>query len=161
MTLSQQRADCADLLKDEKWSSCSWVLDPEAYIKACANDLCFRQPEDEDTTALCATLTEYSRQCSHAGGNPPTWRTAKFCSKYHHSSGKNDLIVFTFSEISNYDLFSHADVQCHYNMVHSESSSPCMDTCSHKDTNALCEEHNIDGCFCPPGQYHYLYGKYT
>nr|XP_021326446.1 mucin-2 [Danio rerio] len=116
------RADCADLLEDEKWSSCSWVLDPEAYIKACTNDLCNRQPEDEDTTALCATLTEYSRQCSHAGGNPPAWRTAKFC-----------------------------NVQCPYNMVHSESGSPCMDTCSHKDTNALCEEHNIDGCFCPPG----------
>ncbi|XP_056307734.1 mucin-2-like [Danio aesculapii] len=116
------RADCADLLEDEKWSSCIWVLDPEAYIKACTNDLCNRQPEDEDTTALCATLTEYSRQCSHAGGNPPTWRTAKFCT-----------------------------VQCPYNMVHSESGSPCMDTCSHKDTNALCEEHNIDGCFCPPG----------
>ncbi|XDV53261.1 hypothetical protein PO909_021816, partial [Leuciscus waleckii] len=118
------RADCADLLEDEKWSSCRWVLKPEPYIKACTNDICSRQPEDEDkdTTALCATLSEYSRQCSHAGGSPPTWRTAKFCA-----------------------------VTCPYNMVHSESGSPCMDTCSHKDTNTLCEEHNIDGCFCPPG----------
>ncbi|KAG1928916.1 mucin-2 [Pimephales promelas] len=121
------RADCADLLEDEKWSSCSWVLNPEPYIKACTNDICSRQPEDEenedrDTTALCATLSEYSRQCSHAGGSPPNWRTAKFCA-----------------------------VTCPYNMVHSESGSPCMATCSHKDTNTLCEEHNIDGCFCPPG----------
>ncbi|ROL54623.1 Mucin-2 [Anabarilius grahami] len=116
------RADCADLLEDEKWSSCSWVLNTEPYIKACTNDICSREPEDEDTTALCATLSEYSRQCSHAGGTPPTWRTAKFCA-----------------------------VTCPYNMVHSESGSPCMDTCSHRDTNTLCEEHNIDGCFCPPG----------
>ncbi|RXN23825.1 mucin-2-like protein [Labeo rohita] len=118
------RTDCVDLLEDLKWSSCNWVLNPEPYIKACTNDLCLRQPEDEDTdiSALCATLSEYSRQCSHAGGTPPSWRTANFCA-----------------------------VKCPYNMVHSESGSPCMDTCSHKDTNALCEEHNVDGCFCPPG----------
>ncbi|XP_059391921.1 mucin-2-like [Carassius carassius] len=118
------RADCADLLEDEKWSSCSWVLNPEPYIKACMNDICSSQPEDEDTSisALCATLSEYSRQCSHSGGTPPSWRTANFCA-----------------------------MKCPYNMVHSESGSPCMDTCSHKDTNELCEEHNIDGCFCPPG----------
>ncbi|XP_016099490.1 mucin-2-like [Sinocyclocheilus grahami] len=118
------RADCADLLEDEKWSSCSWVLNTEPYIKACTNDICSSQPEDEDSSisALCATLSEYSRQCSHAGGTPPSWRTANFCA-----------------------------VKCPYNMVHSESGSPCMDTCLHKDTNALCEEHNSDGCFCPPG----------
>ncbi|XP_026057609.1 mucin-2 [Carassius auratus] len=118
------RANCADLLEDEKWSSCSWVLNPEPYIKACMNDICSSQPEDEDTStsALCATLSEYSRQCSHSGGTPPSWRTANFCA-----------------------------MKCPYNMVHSESGSPCMDTCSHKDTNELCEEHNIDGCFCPPG----------
>ncbi|XP_016384068.1 mucin-2-like [Sinocyclocheilus rhinocerous] len=119
-------ADCADLLEDEKWSSCSWVLNTEPYIKACTNDICSSQPEDEDTSisALCATLSEYSRQCSHAGGTPPSWRTANFCA-----------------------------VKCPYNMVHSESGSPCMDTCLHKDTNALCEEHNSDGCFCPPGTF--------
>uniref|UniRef100_A0A672NPB7 Mucin-2-like n=1 Tax=Sinocyclocheilus grahami TaxID=75366 RepID=A0A672NPB7_SINGR len=124
MSFSQQRADCADLLEDEKWSSCSWVLNTEPYIKACTNDICSSQPEDEDSSisALCATLSEYSRQCSHAGGTPPSWRTANFCA-----------------------------VKCPYNMVHSESGSPCMDTCLHKDTNALCEEHNSDGCFCPPG----------
>uniref|UniRef100_A0A8C2F9K8 VWFD domain-containing protein n=1 Tax=Cyprinus carpio TaxID=7962 RepID=A0A8C2F9K8_CYPCA len=118
------RPYCADLLKDEKWSSCSWVLNREPYIKACTKDICLRQPKDKDTdtSVLCATLSEYSRLCSHAGGTPPNWRTAKFCA-----------------------------VTCPYNMVHSESGSPCMDTCSHKNTNTLCEEHNIDGCFCPPG----------
>ncbi|XP_059391922.1 mucin-2-like [Carassius carassius] len=116
------REDCDDLLKDADWFSCNKILNPEPYIEACMNDMCLYQPEDNDNSTLCATLSEYSRQCSHAGGTPPTWRRADFCA-----------------------------VACPYNMVHSESGSPCMDTCLHKDTNTLCEQHNIDGCFCPPG----------
>ncbi|XP_042608753.1 mucin-2 [Cyprinus carpio] len=118
----KHREDCEDLLKDADWFSCIKILNPEPYIKACMNDMCLYQPEDTDNSTLCATLSEYSRQCSHAGGTPPTWRRADFCA-----------------------------VTCPYNMVHSESGSPCMDTCLHKDTNTLCEQHNIDGCFCPPG----------
>ncbi|XP_043084734.1 mucin-2-like [Puntigrus tetrazona] len=116
------RAYCEDLLIDADWSSCIEVWSPEPYIKACMNDRCSNHPEDTDNSTLCATLSEYSRQCSHAGGTPPTWRKADFCA-----------------------------VKCPYNMVHSESGSPCMDTCSTKYTNALCEQYNIDGCFCPPG----------
>lgn len=41
--------------------------------------------------------------------------------------------------------------QCPYNMIYEESGSPCMDTCA-LDTSSLCEDHKIDGCFCPPGQ---------
>ncbi|XP_016384066.1 mucin-2-like [Sinocyclocheilus rhinocerous] len=118
----KHRADCEDLLKDADWFSCIKILNPEPYIKACMNDMCLYQPEDTDNSTLCATLSEYSRQCSHSGGTPPTWRRADFCA-----------------------------VACPYNMVHSESGCPCMDTCLHKDTNTLCEQHNIDGCFCPPG----------
>nr|XP_055048925.1 mucin-2-like [Misgurnus anguillicaudatus] len=113
---------CGDILESEDWSSCSWVLSPLPYIKACENDMCHRQPGETNTTSLCSTLSEYSRQCSHAGGTPPNWRTSNFCS-----------------------------VKCPYNMVYSENGSPCMNTCSHKDTNRLCEEHKVDGCFCPPG----------
>ncbi|KAA0724597.1 Mucin-2 [Triplophysa tibetana] len=116
------RAICADIFEDGDWSSCSWVLSPEPYIRACVSDICQRQPGKTETTSLCSTLSEYSRQCSHAGGTPPTWRTDNFC-----------------------------PVKCPYNMVHSESGSPCMDTCAHKDTNTLCVEHKVDGCFCPPG----------
>ncbi|XP_056596650.1 mucin-2-like [Triplophysa dalaica] len=118
----KHRAICADIFEDGDWSSCSWVLSPEPYIRACVSDTCQPQPGKTDTASLCSTLSEYSRQCSHAGGTPPTWRTDNFC-----------------------------PVKCPYNMVHSESGSPCMDTCAHKDTNTLCVEHKIDGCFCPPG----------
>uniref|UniRef100_A0A8D3D3I4 Mucin-2-like n=1 Tax=Scophthalmus maximus TaxID=52904 RepID=A0A8D3D3I4_SCOMX len=71
---------------------------------------------------VCSTLSEFSRQCSHAGGQPPNWRKPQFCAK-----------------------------QCPFNMVYEESGSPCMDTCTHRDTSSLCEDHKMDGCFCPHG----------
>lgn len=40
---------------------------------------------------------------------------------------------------------------CPGNMVYLESGSPCMDTCSHLEVSSLCEEHRMDGCFCPEG----------
>lgn len=70
----------------------------------------------------CSTLAEFSRQCSHAGGRPENWRTASLCPK-----------------------------KCPNNMVYLESSSPCVDTCSHLEVSSLCEEHYMDGCFCPEG----------
>lgn len=41
--------------------------------------------------------------------------------------------------------------KCPSNMVYMESSSPCVDTCSHLEVSSLCEEHYMDGCFCPEG----------
>uniref|UniRef100_A0A1D5QE93 VWFD domain-containing protein n=1 Tax=Macaca mulatta TaxID=9544 RepID=A0A1D5QE93_MACMU len=73
-------------------------------------------------TCICSTVAEFSRQCSHAGGRPGNWRTATFCPK-----------------------------TCPGNLVYLESGSPCMDTCSHLEVSSLCEEHRMDGCFCPEG----------
>lgn len=56
--------------------------------------------------------------------------------------------VFLFSS-----SFFFTAKQCPYNMVFEESGSPCMDTCTHQDASSLCEEHKIDGCFCPPGEF--------
>uniref|UniRef100_A0A3B4DJ14 VWFD domain-containing protein n=1 Tax=Pygocentrus nattereri TaxID=42514 RepID=A0A3B4DJ14_PYGNA len=118
-----QRAGCSELLENEAWSSCTKILSPEPYIRACMVDRCWSRPGDiVDTVPLCTTLSEYSRQCSHAGGTPPNWRKPKLC-----------------------------EVKCPFNMEYSESGSPCVDTCTHRDTSLLCEEHKMDGCFCPPG----------
>lgn len=76
----------------------------------------------QDGACECSTLAEFSRQCSHAGGRPENWRTASLCPK-----------------------------KCPGNMVYLESSSPCIDTCSHLEVSSLCEEHYMDGCFCPEG----------
>ncbi|XP_074227480.1 mucin-2 [Camelus bactrianus] len=73
-------------------------------------------------SCVCSTVAEFSRQCSHAGGRPGNWRTATLCAK-----------------------------SCPGNMVYLESGSPCVDTCSHLEVSSLCEEHRMDGCFCPKG----------
>ncbi|XP_047675481.1 mucin-2-like isoform X2 [Tachysurus fulvidraco] len=117
------REDCSELLLDESWSFCRNVLSPEPYIQSCMLDTCASGPGDtDDSTFFCSTLSEYSRQCSHAGGKPPNWRTPTFCA-----------------------------MTCPFNMEYSESGSPCLDTCTNTDTSSLCAEHKMDGCFCPPG----------
>uniref|UniRef100_A0A665UKP3 Mucin 2, oligomeric mucus/gel-forming n=1 Tax=Echeneis naucrates TaxID=173247 RepID=A0A665UKP3_ECHNA len=101
------------------WSPCTRLIDPQPYIQACAQDMCGCNNTDD---CVCSTYSEFSRQCSHAGGNPPNWRTSTFCEKV-----------------------------CPFNMIFQESGSPCMNTCSSQDRTSLCEEHKMDGCFCPPG----------
>ncbi|VFV33956.1 mucin-5b precursor [Lynx pardinus] len=70
----------------------------------------------------CATFAEYSRQCAHAGGQPQNWRGP-------------DLCPWT----------------CPLNTQQRECGSPCADTCSNPERSQLCEDHCVDGCFCPPG----------
>ncbi|XP_045063576.1 mucin-2-like [Coregonus clupeaformis] len=120
-TCKEFHAQCDQLLRSALWSSCGAVVNPEPYIQACVQDLCGCS-NTSDSFCVCSTLAEYSRQCSHAGGQPPHWRTTAFCDK-----------------------------QCPFNMVYLESGSPCLDTCTHSDTSSLCEEHLMDGCFCPHG----------
>ncbi|XP_032380519.1 mucin-2 [Etheostoma spectabile] len=112
---------CNQMLRSEPWSSCTKVINPEPYIQACVQDMCGCANKTNDF-CVCSTLSEFSRQCSHAGGQPPNWRTPQFCAK-----------------------------QCPFNMVYQESGSPCMDTCTLLDTGSLCEDHKMDGCFCPTG----------
>ncbi|XP_027716003.1 mucin-2 [Vombatus ursinus] len=117
---SEHRTQCENLLKSAAFEDCQAVVPVEMYILACMQDLC--QCEKSTSFCLCSTVSEFSRQCSHAGGRPRTWRTDTFCTK-----------------------------TCPGNMVYLESGSPCMDTCSHLEVSSLCEEHYMDGCFCPEG----------
>ncbi|XP_051239491.1 mucin-2-like, partial [Dicentrarchus labrax] len=112
---------CDQMLRSASWSSCTQLIDPKPYIQACVQDMCGCTNSTNDF-CVCSTLSEFSRQCSHAGGQPPNWRTPQFCAK-----------------------------QCPFNMIYEESGSPCMDTCTNQDTSSLCEDHKMDGCFCPPG----------
>ncbi|XP_048450376.1 mucin-2-like, partial [Rhincodon typus] len=117
----QYREACENLLSKNTFADCKSRLNTEHYIQACMQDMCTCS-KVLDSFCLCSTVSEYSRQCSHAGGKPENWRTETFCPK-----------------------------KCPLNMIYKESGSPCMNSCSHLDTSSLCEEHYMDGCFCPPG----------
>ncbi|MBN3292587.1 MUC2 protein, partial [Polypterus senegalus] len=118
---SMHRGKCEILLSESAWADCLSRVDKEVFIQACMKDIC-NCPNSASDFCLCGTLSELSRQCSHAGGKPGNWRSDSFCPK-----------------------------KCPFNMIYEESRSPCLDTCFNQDASKLCKEHDMDGCFCPPG----------
>uniref|UniRef100_A0A4W4DVB5 VWFD domain-containing protein n=1 Tax=Electrophorus electricus TaxID=8005 RepID=A0A4W4DVB5_ELEEL len=110
---------CHNLLSSPAFNSCQDLLSIQGFMDACVIDACHC---NSNTTCLCDTITEFSRQCAHAGGKPQKWRTDTFCAK-----------------------------NCPFNMLHSECEIPCTDTCSNQEGIQLCTDHCIDGCFCPAG----------
>lgn len=78
--LPPQRDECQRLLTSSAFADCRLRLNLEMYIQACMQDKCACNGK-EDSFCLCSTISEYSRQCSHAGGRPAEWRTENFCRK--------------------------------------------------------------------------------
>ncbi|KAJ8344255.1 hypothetical protein SKAU_G00315840 [Synaphobranchus kaupii] len=113
---------CEQLLSGRAFSSCQDLVASDYLLKACISDLCHCD-QSSSSFCLCNTISEYSRQCVHAGGRPQQWRTQQFCSK-----------------------------SCPFNMEYQECGTPCIDTCTNPERSQLCEEHCTDGCFCPPDQ---------
>ncbi|XP_016118050.1 mucin-2-like, partial [Sinocyclocheilus grahami] len=110
---------CQQHLSRPGFSDCYRVMDMSSFEKACEDDLCQCYGNDD---CLCNTLTEVSRLCTHAGGEPGTWRTEQLCPK-----------------------------TCPPSMQYLECGNPCKNTCSGPDASVLCKEHCVDGCFCPLG----------
>ncbi|KAK1891904.1 Mucin-5AC [Dissostichus eleginoides] len=70
------------ILTGPAFSSCHSVLDLASFTSACVADLCHcgaGGSEQLDPVCLCNTVSELSRQCSHAGGKPQNWRTKELC----------------------------------------------------------------------------------
>nr|XP_015194205.1 PREDICTED: mucin-2-like [Lepisosteus oculatus] len=114
---------CEQLLSSPAFSSCKGLISIDSFVQSCVKDMC-HCGNSTSAFCLCNTLSEYSRQCVHAGGKPKQWRTAEFCSK-----------------------------KCPFKMEHQECGIPCADTCSNPERGQLCEDHCTDGCFCPPGSH--------
>ncbi|XP_051740976.1 mucin-2 [Ctenopharyngodon idella] len=114
-----QTSICQQYLASPGFSDCHNVMDMSSFETACVNDLCQCYGNHD---CLCNTLTEISRQCTHAGGKPGIWRTEQLCPK-----------------------------SCPLNMQYLECGSPCKNTCSDPGTSVMCKEHCVDGCFCPEG----------
>ncbi|XP_018416844.1 PREDICTED: mucin-5AC-like [Nanorana parkeri] len=115
------RMICEVVLMGTAFSQCNTLVDPAQYIDACVQDLC-RCGKDAIGFCLCNTFTEYSRQCAHAGGSPQNWRTDQLC-----------------------------PLKCTMNLEYRECGSPCPNTCTNPDRSLVCDNHCIDGCFCPAG----------
>ncbi|XP_069481491.1 mucin-5B-like [Ambystoma mexicanum] len=111
---------CASIWSDPAFDSCQGLVGIKPYIEACTQDLC--QGVGDVSFCLCATVTEYSRQCTHAGGRPKNWRRPDLCFK-----------------------------QCPATMQYKECGSPCQNACSNRERTQLCEQHCMHGCFCPAG----------
>ncbi|KAF7245535.1 Mucin-5AC [Varanus komodoensis] len=111
---------CQEILIGSAFSQCNSVVEVNDYIETCEHDLCHCD-NPERLSCACNTLAEYSRQCAHAGGQPQNWRTETLC-----------------------------PMSCPFNMQYQECGSPCEDTCTNAERSQLCEDHCVDGCFCPP-----------
>ncbi|XP_052453243.1 mucin-2-like [Carassius gibelio] len=114
-----QTSVCQQYLSSPGFADCYNWMDMRSFEKACEDDLCQCYGNYD---CLCNTLTEISRQCTHAGGKPGTWRTEQLCPK-----------------------------TCPLNLQYMECGSPCKNTCSDPTASLLCKEHCVDGCFCPIG----------
>lgn len=151
---------CKALLSGPAFLSCQDLIDTDSFIKACVEDMCYSNCSS--TSCLCPTISEYSHQCAHAGGNPQAWKTAQLCGKISKQSiymfELFDVLTVFISEspFLNCTFFvcvCQIAKTCPFNMEYRECSSPCTDTCSNPQRSQLCDDHCVDGCFCPAGKF--------
>ncbi|XP_076012025.1 mucin-2-like [Genypterus blacodes] len=118
----ESRFACSQRFTGAYFDDCKDRLDVESFIQACMTDMCNATSQDKAFILLCKTISEYSRQCIHAGGTPKQWRSPSFCR-----------------------------MTCPDNMEFRECSTSCPDTCSNPQASQTCDSHCLEGCSCPAG----------
>lgn len=134
--------------------SCESLVESNPYIEACAQDMC--RYNCSGMSCMCSTISEYSHQCTQAGGTPHAWKTAQLCGKISNHSLHMSHVAFISEPlflncVSFFSCFFLAKT-CPYNMAYRECGSPCTDTCSDPHRSQTCDDHCTEGCFCPPGK---------
>ncbi|XP_075044685.1 mucin-5AC-like [Mixophyes fleayi] len=112
---------CESILTSPSFASCNEIAAVDQYIDACNQDLCLCKEADL-YSCTCTTVAQYSHECILHRGEPEDWRTPDFCPK-----------------------------SCPPNMEYRECSSSCANSCSNSERELLCDEHCVEGCFCPEG----------
>ncbi|XP_071974235.1 uncharacterized protein [Engystomops pustulosus] len=112
---------CESVLTGAAFQECNKIVDVQKYVEICEHDIC-RCKGNTTGFCLCNIFTEYSRQCTHAGGKPKNWRTSKIC-----------------------------PLRCAFNLQFKECGTACPDTCTNPERSLVCDDHCKDGCFCPTG----------
>ena len=83
---SLQSSVCEQIFAGPAFTSCQGLIDVASLTSACVADICHCSSSTESNhnlMCLCNTLSEFSRQCVHAGGKPNQWRTRELCCKDH------------------------------------------------------------------------------
>uniref|UniRef100_A0AAV2JZY0 ZP domain-containing protein n=1 Tax=Knipowitschia caucasica TaxID=637954 RepID=A0AAV2JZY0_KNICA len=75
-----ETAKWCEVLKQQPFSACHLVVDPEPYISACSSSLC-RYPSVDGFN--CDLLEAYSRACSMHRVQVEDWRTQTKCAETH------------------------------------------------------------------------------
>ncbi|XP_069823963.1 mucin-2-like [Dendropsophus ebraccatus] len=115
---------CEVALKNSTLKDCHEMIAVEPYIEACRQDLC-QCREAELTLCACSSVSQYSHQCILHRGQPENWRNSDFC-----------------------------DRPCPANMLYRECGPSCRKSCSDPERDLVCDEHCVEGCYCPQG---YIY----
>lgn len=144
---------CNEIFSSAPFSSCQNLLDIGSFSKVCMQDAC--NTENNNNTFICDTVSEFSRQCVHAGGKPQQWRNETFCSKCFVKQLQYSVVCLILSctvtsTVALRQLLP-TDQQCPYNMQFFECSSPCQNSCTNPDASQICDFHCHDSCACPNG----------
>ncbi|KAK0156049.1 Mucin-5AC [Merluccius polli] len=86
-TCTNMSSLCEQIFAGPAFTSCQGLLDVASFASACVADICHCGTSTSTTESnpnplcLCNTLSEFSRQCVHAGGKPNQWGNLQLCCK--------------------------------------------------------------------------------